>query len=445
LPELIDKVKAPFQARLNPLNILREAKTEGSEIEVVPRVKEGGAFVKITLPQGISASFIADSLRDYLEESAIKPWWSPFQKVRAGLVKGKPWVEDLYRLPSSRLKVEFLPTSPDASAAELSQEQLYEFFRRYGKLADIIPQPPDSKVLPKFAFLDFTGVRRAAMAKNCLHGLVVDEAHGGGKTGTLLRLTYEQKQKAHWIKDWFFSHPRIVIPIVAALVAATTVAIFDPIRTFFIKAHITHFFNVSDSRLYKWLLNITFRNVTKDSSMDVIWDDRRASINQIDSWLVESTDTFIIVQGPRGSGKKDLVEKALDKRKKLVIDCKPIQEARGDSSTINAVAHQVGYRPVFSSMNTISGWIDLIAQGTTGVKTGFSDTLESQVTKIFNNTSTALQQIALKDRRKSDKDADLTDEEYLEAHPEKRVVVVIDNFLHKSQESLIVYDKVAEW
>ena len=179
--------------------------------------------------------------------------------------------------------------------------------------------------------------------------------------------------------------------------------------------------------------------------MDVIWDDRKPSINQIQTWLVESTDTFIIVQGARGTGKKDLVEKALNGRLKLAIDCKPIQEARGESSTISVLANQVGYRPIFSFMNTISGWIDLAAQGTTGVKTGFSETLEAQVTKIFNNTATALRNIALHGRHKSDKDANLGDEEYLEAHPEKRVVVVIDNFLHKSQESTVVYDKLAEW
>jgi hypothetical protein len=169
--------------------------------------------------------------------------------------------------------------------------------------------------------------------------------------------------------------------------------------------------------------------------MNVIWQDRRANIDQLQSWLIETADTFIIVQGPRGSGKKELVmNEALKRNKyKLVIDCKPIQEARGDSSTIRAAAQQVGYRPVFSFMNTVSGWIDLAAQGTTGVKTGFSETMDTQLQKIFVNTATALKEIALEGRSKSDKDASMTDDEYLEAHPERRAVVVVDNFLHKSQ------------
>jgi hypothetical protein len=181
--------------------------------------------------------------------------------------------------------------------------------------------------------------------------------------------------------------------------------------------------------------------------MNVIWDDRKSNINQIRTWLMETADTFIIVQGPRGSGKKELVvdQSLKHQRHKLVIDCKPIQEARGDSATICATAAQVGYRPVFSFLNTVSGWIDLAAQSATGMKTGFSETLDTQLAKIFNNTATALRQIALEGRNKNDSDTSLGDDEWLEAHPEKRVVVVVDSFLHKSQESLIVYDKIAEW
>ena len=140
------------------------------------------------------------------------------------------------------------------------------------------------------------------------------------------------------------------------------------------------------------------------------------------------------------------MDQALQGRKNnLLIDCKGIQEARGDSSTISAAALEVGYRPVFSWMNSISSLVDLAAQGTIGTKTGFSETLDTQLAKIWQNTSSALRQIALEDRSDDDKDADLGDDEYLEAHPEKRPVVVINNFLHKSQEGHVVYDKISEW
>jgi hypothetical protein len=225
------------------------------------------------------------------------------------------------------------------------------------------------------------------------------------------------------------------------------------IRTFFVKAHITRALNIQDNKWYQWIVGHATEFIPwhhrnqDDEGMDAVWDDRKANIEQIQTWLMETADTFIIVQGPRGSGKRELVvDQALKDRKyKLIIDGKPIQEARGDSATINAAAAGVGYKPVFSWMNSISGMVDMAAQGATGVKTGFSETLDSQLAKIWNTTGNALRQIALDQRHKDDKDANLGDDEWLEAHPEKRPVVVVDNFLHKSQEGGIVYDKLADW
>lgn len=442
--------------RLGSATITDSEQTSAEVVEVLPRIKEGGAFIKFTHGPGTTLPDVETAVHKYLYENQIRPWWAPWQSVRASLVVGKPWVEDLYRLPSQRLKVEFLPTSPGGEVAELSQEQLYSYFRPYGKLAEIVAQPSDSKILPKYAYLDYASIRKAVMAKNCMHGFVVSEAEGGGKLGTVFRISYEKKQKARWFMDWLTSHPRIVIPAVVALVAGLTAVIFDPIRTLFIKAHISRTLHLEDIRVYRWLRDQTNDLLTRvrlrqasqsEAGMEAIWEDRKDNIEQIQAWLMETTDTFIIVQGPRGSGKRELVvDQALKHRKnKLVIDCKPIQEARGDSATINAAAAEVGYRPVFSWMNSVSGLVDLAAQGTTGVKTGFSETLENQLSKIWNNTATALKQIALEGRKKDDKDANLSDDEYLEAHPERRPVIVIDNFLHKSQEGSSVYDKLAEW
>lgn len=181
--------------------------------------------------------------------------------------------------------------------------------------------------------------------------------------------------------------------------------------------------------------------------MKALWADRKGDVEQIRSWLMETGATFIVVQGPRGSGKKELVidETLKGRRNTLILDCKPLQEAHGDNATINAAAKQVGYRPVFSWINNFSSLIDLAAQGTIGTKAGFSETLDSQLAKILQNTATALKQIALEGRDKKDKDIGLSDDEYLEVHPERRPVVAIDNFLHKSQESSLVYDKLAEW
>ncbi|CAK3803145.1 Mitochondrial escape 2 [Lecanosticta acicola] len=466
-PKLADMNRNDTYGVINPATVFQKATKEANlgnaeVVEVLPRFGEGGAFLKFKHDNKHDSKSVAEAVHKYLEEHTARPWWNPLTSVKASLVLGRPWVEDLSRHPSRRVKVEFLPTEPGAEAAELNQEQLYSFFRPFGKLSDIIAQPADSKEVPRYAYLDFEHYRKAIMAKNCMHGYTVSDAEGGGKTGTVLRLVYAKKQRAGWIKDWIFGHPRIVIPLLAALIAGITVAIFDPVRTLSIKAHITRAFHIEDNFIFAWfkqqgedLIN-KVRSFGKQSSSDggmsVVWDDRQKEIEQIQSWLMESADTFVVVQGPRGSGKRELVvDHALQYKREahrvLVVDCKPVQEARGDGATIAAAAAQVGYRPVFSWMNNISGLMDLAAQGMTGSKAGFSETLENQLVKIWNKTSTALKSIALEGRRKDDKDYKLGDDEYLEAHPERRPVVVIDNFLHKSSEpgAALVYDKLADW
>lgn len=201
VPELMKRMQNPLLSPTDPISLIRRAipkKLPLTVTEILPRLKEGGAFVKFSHEPHLGAEEIEGTLREYLKNNPIKPWFNPFRQVRTFLVRGRPWVEDLYRFPSSRLRVEFIPTAPGGEAAELSQEILYSLFRRYGKLADILPQPADSKVLPKFAYLNFIRVRQAIMAKNCMHGFTVLEGAGGGKAGTVLKLGYEQKTKPHW-------------------------------------------------------------------------------------------------------------------------------------------------------------------------------------------------------------------------------------------------------
>ncbi len=235
VPKWLFKMVSPTTSGTDPNGIIEKANAKQSlqitPTEILPRMTEGGAFVKFTHGGNTPTIEIEKVLQQCMRDEPIKPWWSPWRRMRAKLVHGKPWVEDLMRLPAPRLRVEFISGeagAPATDAVELSQEQLFQFFRPYGKLADIVIQPPDSKILPKFAYLDYSSLGKAIMAKNCMHGYVVSEAEGGGKKGTVLRLTYEEKVKPRYIRDWIFSHPRIIIPIIAALLAGTVAVVFDP-------------------------------------------------------------------------------------------------------------------------------------------------------------------------------------------------------------------------
>ena len=395
--------------------------------------------------------FLTEELLKRLEENPLKPWFNPFRGVHARLVRGTPWLEDLFRYPSKLLKVEFVTPEIGGTAEELSEENLYSVFRKFGKIADIMPQAQDSKITPRYANLAFPLLRDAIMARNCMHGIVITEAFGGGKNGTRLRISYERRINQHTIWNWITSHPRIVIPLVAALIATLSVIIFDPIRTFFIKLHVQHSWSITNSRAWKWFktqTNTLSFGVKKNQhdGLNTIWNHRRDLIQQLQDWLTGQSDTFIVVSGPRGSGKDEMVDKALMGRKNvLMIDCKPIVEARGESGTIGRLAAAVGYRPVFSWANSLSSMIDLAVQSTTGVKAGFSETLDSQLNKILQTTSGALKQVALLGRTKKDADFSLSEDAFLEAHPEKRPVLIINNFGNRTENGTVIYEKVAEW
>ncbi|CAP98422.1 Pc22g11340 [Penicillium rubens Wisconsin 54-1255] len=457
LEGFLARVNNPELAAADPTRIVQQAfpRDLGLEIkEVVTRYKEGGAFVKYGLKSDISNETIQNAIKEHLKTNPIKPWFNPTLKVDADLVRGTPWIEDLYRIPSQTLKVEFLPTSPDNSAAELTQESLYSLFRPYGKLLDIQTQPSDSKVEPRYAILRFERPRFAVMARNCMHGFIVSEEAGGGNSGTRFKINYERKIKLFMIKDWILNHPRLVIPAIAALIATITVIIFDPIRTFFVTLKIKSSFQSEENPVLRWVRKqaskasmFPFGKRKSDPrGLAAIWEDRQTEIAQLRAWLTETAETFIVIHGPRGSGKRELVlEQALKEHKyKVIIDCKQIQDARGDTAKISRAAAQVGYRPIFSWMNSISSFIDLAAQGMIGTKAGFSETLDAQLSKIWQNTGVAMKRVALEGRRKEDKDFNLSEDEYLEAHPETRPVVVIENYLYDADDS-VVLDKLTEW
>ncbi|KAI0518459.1 RNA12 protein [Xylaria bambusicola] len=456
IPGLMKRFENSSLGIMDPASIVRRALPSDVPLkvtEILPRVKDGGAFVKFVHPPGVTAREVEGKVAKLLAEKPIKRFFSPFRGVQAGLVKGVPWLEDLQRYPKVRLRIEFVPKNPGEEAVELSQESLYSMFRRYGSISEIISQPWDSKVLPKYAYVDFFFVRDAIMARNCLHGFIVPEDLGGGKLGTKFRISYERRTKPHRVWEWITNHPRIVIPVIVALLTGLTVVVFDPIRSFFVKAHVSRKYRLSNNRVYRWLRQQTSdifafrRGGAEQAGLNAVWSHRKDIIEQIQAWLMETAETFIVIQGPRGSGKRELVlEQALkDRENILVIDCKEIIEARGESAIIKKMASEVGYRPIFSWANSMSSMVDLAIQSTTGVKAGFSETLDSQLQKILQASAGALQALDLESRSKNDADASLPADAYLEAHPEKRAVVVVDNFVYNSDANTLIYDRIADW
>ena len=231
LPRVMQHLRNPNIVAASPERLAERAipSTIPISIEsIIPRVEEGGAFVKFRHDQNLDVREVEQEVKQFLRDNPIKPWFNPLRRIKTSLVQGRPWVEDLHRLPSPKVKVEFEPMYPGRPAEELSQETLYSLFRTYGKLADIVPQHTETKDgQPKHAYLKYTRVRHAIRAKNCMHGFKYPDGEQGHGT-TILKLSYVQKRKAYDMWNWLVNHPRLVIPILLAVFGTVTVSVFDP-------------------------------------------------------------------------------------------------------------------------------------------------------------------------------------------------------------------------
>lgn len=470
-------------------------------LEVVPLRRDGGAFVKFSVPESISANElvaqICSNLKTSKQEKQAKTLTGFFHSILGRLpdvyeVKGVPWIEDLRRFPSQRIKVKFEGTP-------LTEEELYVLFRRYGKILEIIP-PSGSDPC---ATVIFMYMRSAINAKNCITGLKLNNGQ------TSLHIQYVPERKINHITSFISNHQRIAIPIILALLATVAVLIFDPIRQFFIEERIAHrysfTFNTNNKyvkfvsspllKVQSWFcsgydyigetLNSKCHEdiISNESDLDnddvtgsnSLWSERNEMIKQLKLWIYENINTFIIVKGPKGAGKKELVvENTLmndeELRKKvLYLDCDAIVKARSETKLIEEVANQLGYFPVFSWLSSISQFIDLGVQSMTGQKSGLSESKETQIKNMFLLTSQAVKSVALHEyqdykkeitkRRKRQEhrkrqnpeldiklDEIMKEEEYLQQHPEAKPIIVINKYLTKSENSNdFFYKMVGDW
>ena len=74
----------------------------------------------------------------------------------------------------------------------------------------------------RFSTVAFSGLRSAAIAHSCIHGL-----HFTNEDGKITRLktVFERSRKAHWFRDWVVAHPRIALPVAVFLIGSLSYAV----------------------------------------------------------------------------------------------------------------------------------------------------------------------------------------------------------------------------
>lgn len=199
--------------------------------------------------------------------------WFNFQKVRAFLVKGSPFLEDMAsRYPNKRIRVEY---TGDPGGVE----GLYTLFRKYGKIVDIV-QVPLVKDMPKQAIVQYSFMRASTSAKNCLHGAELN--------GVKLNVTYESSLKGNAIWTWLSNHPRLSVPMGGFVIAGISFIIFDPIRIFSMHAKITKLFSADEYSALRWLRNETVGRLTRapiESFQAIGWREREDEEEKLRNWL----------------------------------------------------------------------------------------------------------------------------------------------------------------
>lgn len=488
--ELKAKVKALSTSEENPLP------EEATILEFIPVRRDGGAFVKYQVPPGMTkkelTKIIVDNMKFHkitFDQNLFKRYYNQLVHTypKCYEVKGTPWIEDLQRFPSSILSVKF-------EGSALTEEELYMLFRRYGRIIDIEPGSPST--------IKFRYLRAAICAKNCITGISLD----GGKT--TLHLQYQPDLKVNKIGEFISNHQRIAIPIILAIIAGVAVLIFDPIRQFFIEEKIAHRFSLStyrNNRYFKFIMapilqveKVFFSgydyigeklnsecqkdvisnesDLDDDSSIegDNLWNERYEKIKQLKLWILENVGTFIIINGPKGAGKKELVidntlmEDENLRKKILYLDVDAMVKSRSETKLIENVASQLGYFPVFGWLNLMSQFIDLGVQSFTGQKSGLSESKETQIKNMFTLASQAIKSVALSEydsykaevmkkrtrqehRLRANPDLDIKleevmkEDEYLQQHPEVKPIVVINKFSSKADNHDFIYKMISDW
>ncbi|KAJ1965536.1 mitochondrial escape protein 2, partial [Dispira parvispora] len=335
-------------------------------------------------------SAVLTAIRTHLAQSTGRNWFN-WDKVRVFPVQATLFADDMVNwYPSNRVKVSFI--GPD-----IPLEILYRYFRPFGRIFDITYHEPDTKGMPRYALVQFIRTRSATSARNCLYGKLVGD--------TRLQLSYQRVIRKQFIFNWISSHLRLVLPLLAGALIAVVYAVFDPIRVFMIESKMVQRFNPENYRWLRWITRQTVYRLFPKTSPDhtshsVMWAERQLDHVKLDKWLHEAPETFILVHGPRESGKLALVTNVTRNwPNQIVIDGKELSTCRNEHEVLVTLAKQVGYRPVFSFMQNATHIMDLAITAITGQKTDLASGADTQLAKILECVGAAIYQVRKKIHR----------------------------------------------
>lgn len=360
---------------------------------VLPKIADGGMFVKYA----VGPTSTTDKVWPLIKNSTSR-------SGKVFKVLGTPWIDDIPRMPSSCLRV-------DSGNASIDAEELYRILRPYGQIRDI----EGSKV-------EFRRPRDAAAARSCVYGVKI----GNSK----LRLIDIPDTRHSRVWSWIISHPRFIIPVLLAFLFTTVFLIFEPIRRLCVTARMKGTLEPANYAWIRSFLPSAKRIVIPSAQVE-------EGVEQLTRFLKEGTPTFVVVTGPRGSGKSKLVNESLHGEPVLRLDAELLESAKTDAEMLARLASMLNYRPSFLWLKGLTQFVDLGIQSLTAgqVNASVSETTDEQARRMLATAAAAIKSVAV-----SNKSAETREMDYLAQYPEAKPVVIITHYGRGPSSHLL-----AEW
>ncbi|KAF7292929.1 hypothetical protein MIND_01192000 [Mycena indigotica] len=382
-----------------------------SVVDMTPHNKEGGIFVtfeyRATDKEAALKAIEKEIEAETFKHGGLPSWMPGFRRARAWLVKGEPWIEDMWRLPTQFLNIHF--DGPD-----VDEERIYHLLRPYGPIVNIMQPETFPAGTRRYMTAIFREGRDAVNARNALHGIRVESSTSSAST--TLHMLYTPRHI--WgdrpsVIDWLSKHPRISLPLFFFILGGISYAIFDPIRSIMIKAKMQDWFVIQEYGIYRWLREksraLRIIEPEPEHKTEDVWKEREEAKKATRAYIADWPTTVAFVHGPQGSGKSSLMNAVLSENKRtvLTIDCRELQDATSDVQVIDILARQVGYWPVFSFLNSINQIVDMVTVGIMGQKANISssNSLPEQLRSMLLIVRSAIKSVGGSHKRDAERHA----------------------------------------